>query len=87
MFEGLLAAYPKRVDLWNVFIDKETKAGEIPAARALFARLVTMQLSSKVVKGVFKKWLAFEAAHGDADTLQAVKDKAKEYVERVLSST
>ena len=86
MFEGLLASYPKRVDLWNVYIDKETKAGQFDAARALFARLVTLKLSSKAVKGIFKKWLAFESVNGDAESAQKVKEKAKAYVQRLLES-
>lgn len=43
--QGLISSYPRRVDLWNVYIDKETKAGEIQAARGLFERLVTMKVS------------------------------------------
>ena len=67
-----------------MYIDKETKAGEYPAARALFARLVTLKLSSKAVKGVFKKWLAFEGQHGDGGSVGMVKERAKAYVQRLL---
>ena len=86
VFEGLLDSYPKRVDLWNVYIDKESKAGEFDSARALFSRLVTLKLSSKAIKGVFKKWLAFESVNGDAETTQQVKEKAKAYVQRLLET-
>lgn len=41
MFEGLMASYPKRLDLWNVYVDKEVKAGDIRAARNLLERLVS----------------------------------------------
>lgn len=40
IFEGLMASYPKRLDLWNVYLDKEVKAGEPRAARNLLERLV-----------------------------------------------
>lgn len=40
MFEGLMASYPKRLDLWNVYLDKEIKAGDLRAARNLLERLV-----------------------------------------------
>lgn len=41
IFEGLMASYPKRLDLWNVYLDKEIKMGEIRAARNLLERLVS----------------------------------------------
>lgn len=40
VFEGLMASYPKRLDLWNVYVDKEIKAGDVRAARNLLERLV-----------------------------------------------
>ena len=40
VFEGLMASYPKRLDLWNVYLDKEIKAGDLRASRNLFERLV-----------------------------------------------
>ena len=86
VFEGLLDSYPKRVDLWNVYADKETKAGEYDKAREIFKRVTTLKLSSKAIKGVFKKWLAFESANGDAETTQQVKEKAKAYVQRLLET-
>lgn len=41
VFEGLMASYPKRLDLWNVYVDKETKAGDVRAARNLLERMVS----------------------------------------------
>ena len=83
IFEELIASYgAKRVDLWNVYIDKEVKVGELDAARNLFGRLTTLKLSTKVAKSCFKKWLAFEEKHGDKRTQQHVKAQAKAYIER-----
>merc|ERR1712087_1008102 len=39
IFDGLLEKYPKRLDLLYVYVDKEVKAGEIEAARALFRKV------------------------------------------------
>ncbi|CAM9211625.1 unnamed protein product, partial [Ectocarpus sp. 12 AP-2014] len=39
VFEGLMASYPKRLDLWNVYVDKEVKGGDLRAARNLLERL------------------------------------------------
>lgn len=35
-----MASYPKRLDLWNVYVDKEVKTGDVRAARNLMERLV-----------------------------------------------
>ncbi len=36
MFESLLSSYPKRVDLWSVYIDMMSKTGNISAIRLGF---------------------------------------------------
>lgn len=28
IFEGMMSNYPKRVDLWSIYIDMEVKAGD-----------------------------------------------------------
>ena len=33
MFESLLSSYPKRVDLWSVYIDMMTKTGKVDIVR------------------------------------------------------
>lgn len=33
IFEGLVDRYPKRLDLWNVYIDQVAKLGDVQAAR------------------------------------------------------
>lgn len=88
VFEELLARHgSKRLDLWNVYLDQEAKAGFAQHARGLFQRLVSLKLSSRAVKGVFKKWLAFEKAHGSAKDQAAVRDRAREYVQSALQSS
>ena len=59
---------------------KETKAGQIDAARALLARSATLKWRTHAMKALFKRWLRFEQQHGDASTVASVKDKAREYV-------
>ncbi|CAM9431765.1 unnamed protein product [Chrysoparadoxa australica] len=81
IYEGLLAAFPKRLDLWNVYIDREISTGQTREARALLERQTTLQLNAKKMKGVFKRFLRFEMKHGDAESEEAVKAKARAYVE------
>ncbi|CAH0518276.1 unnamed protein product [Peronospora belbahrii] len=80
IFEGILANYPKRIDLWNVYLDKEIKFGDIVLVRALFERLLAMEFSAKKMKFLFKKFLQFEQEQGDEDRVEHVKHLAKEFV-------
>ena len=87
VFEELLARHgAKRLDLWNVYLDQEAKAGQTPQARGLFQRLASLKLPSRAMKGVFKKWLAFEKAHGSPADQAAVRDRARAYVQSALQA-
>ncbi|KAF9913688.1 rRNA biogenesis protein rrp5, partial [Lobosporangium transversale] len=81
IFEGVMSNYPKRIDLWSIYIDMEIRNGEQDAVRRLFARVVSLKLSSKKMKFFFKKWLAYEKDHGDEEHIEEVKRRALAYVE------
>ena len=81
--EGVVGAHQKRSDLWSLFVDKEAKAGHVAAARGLLRRVTCMSWKAHTMKGLFKKWVRFEQQHGDADAVEAVKDRAREYVASV----
>ncbi|KAG0047226.1 rRNA biogenesis protein rrp5 [Gryganskiella cystojenkinii] len=81
IFEGVMSNYPKRIDLWSVYIDMEVRNGEKDAVRRLFARVVSLKLSSKKMKFFFKKWLAYEKDNGDEEHVEEVKRRAMAYVE------
>ncbi|KAJ2653673.1 rRNA biogenesis protein rrp5 [Coemansia sp. RSA 1250] len=93
VFEGVLGTYPKRVDLWSVYLDMEitlvTRQGldEVDSSgqcwehtRKLFERVTSMKHSSKKMKFLFKRWLKFEKDHGSEATIEHVKQRAREYV-------
>ena len=84
LFEELLSLYPKRFDLWNVYVDKEIKAGCYVHARALFERMTSSKLSMKNMKSVFKKFLSFEVQHGSVAEQNAVKSRAREYAASLM---
>ncbi|KNE60493.1 hypothetical protein AMAG_05877 [Allomyces macrogynus ATCC 38327] len=81
ILEGVLANYPKRVDLWSVYLDMEIKAREFDAARRLFDRIITLKFSAKKIKFFFKKYLEFEKKFGNEQRVAYVKQRAVEYVE------
>lgn len=81
LFEGLISDAPKRIDLWNVYIDQEVKQGDMSKTRSLFERVFTKKLSRKQAKFFFLKWLAFEEENGDEQSSARVKALAVEYVQ------
>lgn len=99
VFESLIGNYPKRLDVWNVFLDMETgqcrlaaegtveRSDATEATRMIFERCAGLDLSIKKMKSVFKKWLSFEKDFGDKSSHKAVLVKAKQYVENKASVT
>ncbi|XP_067858073.1 protein RRP5 homolog [Heptranchias perlo] len=81
MFENTLSSYPKRTDLWSVYIDMMVKHGSQEEVRHLFERVVHLKLAPKKMKFFFKRYLEYEKKHGSAESVRAVKEKALEYVE------
>ncbi|XP_033757030.1 protein RRP5 homolog [Pecten maximus] len=81
MFESVLGNYPKRTDLWSVYLDMVVKTGECQEARQLFERVIHLKQSAKKMKFFYKKYLDFEKEHGDSEAVENVKKKALEYVE------
>ncbi|CAG9462427.1 unnamed protein product [Pedinophyceae sp. YPF-701] len=80
MFEGILRNYPKRTDLWSVYLDQEVKQGDQARTRALFDRATALGLPPKKMKFLFKKYLDYERKHGDAASAERVKAAAMEYI-------
>ncbi|XP_076839425.1 protein RRP5 homolog [Brachyhypopomus gauderio] len=81
MFEKVLSSYPKRTDLWSIFIDLTMKHGSQKDVRDLLDRVIHLSVSVKKVKFFFKRYLDYEKKHGTPESIQAVKQKALEYVE------
>ncbi|KAA8518333.1 hypothetical protein F0562_015784 [Nyssa sinensis] len=85
MFEGMLREYPKRTDLWSIYIDQEIRLGDEDVIRALFERAISLSLPPKKMKFLFKKYLEYEKSVGDEERIESVKRKAMEYVESTLT--
>ncbi|XP_072958510.1 rRNA biogenesis protein RRP5 isoform X2 [Typha angustifolia] len=85
MFESVLREYPKRTDLWSIYLDQEIRLGDKEVIRALFERATCLSLPPKKMKFLFKKYLEYEKTQGDEDRIEHVKSKALEYVESSLT--
>lgn len=82
LFEGLLADAPKKIDLWNVYVDQEIKHDDKTKVEDLFERIISnVKITKKQAKFFFKKWLDFEENKNDTKTAEYVKAKAAEYVQ------
>lgn len=84
LYEELLSNYPKRTDIWHVYVDREIKEGNVTQARGLFQRMInSLKVSSRNMKTIFKKYLNFEIKYGTKSTQDSVKEAARAYVERL----
>ncbi|KAK1410921.1 hypothetical protein QVD17_37463 [Tagetes erecta] len=82
LFEGMLREYPKRTDLWSVYLDQEIRLGDEDVIRALFERTICLELPLKKMKFLFKKYLEFEKSKGDEERIEYVKAEALKYIEK-----
>ncbi|XP_058758623.1 rRNA biogenesis protein RRP5-like [Vicia villosa] len=85
LFEKLLQEYPKRTDLWSVYLDQEIQLKDKDLIRALFERAISLSLPPKKIKFLFNKYLKYETDHGDEEQIESVKRKAMEYVESSMA--
>lgn len=82
IFEGLVSCYPKRMDLWNVYLDQELLLKDKEHARAILERATSLDLGKKRMKGIFRRYLQFESEYGTHSTIEKVKSKAKAYIDQ-----
>ncbi|KAA8912855.1 hypothetical protein FN846DRAFT_931829 [Sphaerosporella brunnea] len=84
LFENLIGAYNKRMDIWNVFIDMEMKHGgenNANGVRTLYKRAVADEkCTPKQAAALFKKWKELEEKLGNEKGVQDVVVRAKAYV-------
>lgn len=85
VFEDLVDKLPKRLDLWNMYVDQETKKKNYEYVRGLFKRMTALKMNVNKVKGVFKKWLTFEDAHGSEKTVAEVEELVQEYINKLTA--
>merc|ERR1740121_3464520 len=89
IFEGLLDSYPKRTDLWSIYLDAHIKGHTPPKVsepdlkeiRGLMERCCTLTLKPIKMRFFFKRWLDFEKKWGDEESEELVRSKARAFVE------
>jgi rRNA biogenesis protein RRP5 len=80
MFDNILKNFPKRKDIWFVYIDKEIKFGQnIEKVRQIFDRIFEIKFKINDLKSIMKKSLEFEKkfSKNEKEFLKA-QEKTKE---------
>jgi len=88
MFEGIVNNYPKRMDIWSIYMDMEMKYGQgnVTQARHLFERCLnneSIQKKPKKMKLVFQKYMEYENKEGNKNNLQKLRERVEEYLSKV----
>ncbi|KAJ8954403.1 hypothetical protein NQ318_011077 [Aromia moschata] len=83
IFETILSSDPRKVTVWTTYVDQLVNKDRIDQARRVLERSVCQRLPVKSMKSLFLKFRMFEEKHGTPESVEMVKEKAKEYVVRV----
>lgn len=88
MFEAIVSNYPKRMDIWAVYMDMEMKYGQdnVTQARHLFERCLSndhIRKKPKKMKLVFQKYMEFENKQGNKAKLDALRQRVEQYLSQV----
>ncbi|KAJ4372710.1 rRNA biogenesis protein rrp5 [Didymella sp. IMI 355093] len=81
IFEGLVSTYPKKGDVWDIYIDLERSHGTDEQVRALYERAAKAGGKSKRIATVYKKWAEWESSNGNAKGVERVKALAEQWRE------
>lgn len=64
IFEGLVAAWPKKWDIWDVYAALEIQHGGAENVRALFQRMGRADVKRRRAEQVFRRWREWEVSVG-----------------------
>ena len=92
MFEGIVANYARRMDVWGVYMDMEVKYGgdNKLQARHLFERCLSndyIKKKPKKMKLVFQKYMEFEMANGNQKLVDKLRERVELYLETAFNKT
>ena len=80
LLESLVSNYPKRADIWNIYLDCEIKSNQgVKAIRGIFERTISLKLAPKKMKNFFSRYLNFEKDYGSEESAEKVRQKALAY--------
>ncbi|CAH0557024.1 unnamed protein product [Brassicogethes aeneus] len=80
IFESIINIDPRKVNIWSTYVDQLVKLNRLEQARKVLERSVCQRLPVRSMKSLFLKFRKFEEEYGTTETLEAVKQKAQEYI-------
>ena len=80
VMETVIATYPKKTDVWNVYVNLAVKGGDVQQARRVLERATSLPMSVYKLRPFYKKWIELESKHGDERSLQEVKQRAQRFL-------
>ena len=83
-FESILRNYPKKSNVWSIFIDLEIKYGSKDKVRSLFEKVLTVDFKIKILKNMIKKYLEYETKNGNHKSVEHVKKLTQELISKKL---
>ena len=87
MFDNILKNFPKRKDIWFVYIDKEIKFGKnFEKVRQIFDRMFEIKFKINDLKFIMKKFLEFEKNNykNEKEFIEA-QEKTKKILEKRMA--
>jgi len=82
IFEGLISAWPRKGDLWDVYLDLEKARGDQENVRSLFERMTRLKMKKRRGEIVFKRWIEWERSVGNEKGAEKVEKLEKEWAEK-----
>ncbi|KAF2667132.1 nucleic acid-binding protein [Microthyrium microscopicum] len=83
VLEGLLSTFPKKLDLWDMYVDLEKAHGSVDKVKHLYDRMAKSKMKKRRAKFVFGKWLEYEEKNGNKGDQERVKALAAAYVQKL----
>ncbi|XP_022211843.1 protein RRP5 homolog [Drosophila obscura] len=80
LLDDIVTSYPKRIDIWSVYVDMLIKTGQIESARNVLDRAVQQKLKPEKMQVIYKKYLELEKEHGTKATEAKVMQEAQQWV-------
>lgn len=82
IFEGLVSTWPKKGDVWDVYLSLEIAHGGEENVRSLFERMAKLKMKKRRAAGFFKKWVDWEESIGNEKGVSKVKAAEQEWSEK-----
>tara|TARA_R110002003_G_scaffold135_3_gene12505 strand:- start:1281 stop:1799 length:519 start_codon:yes stop_codon:yes gene_type:complete len=80
IFEGLVSTWPKKGDVWDVYLSLEMSHGSEENIRALFERMSKVGKKKRAAT-VFKNWAEWESGVGNKKGVERVKALEQQWKE------